>query len=89
MLRPSRLPYLRLTQRDQFEVHSVIDAASHQKDLVKSKFLWNDDASHPVIDAASQQKDLVLSKPLRNDDRVSLCGSVPRLIRKPRLIERI
>ena len=37
MLRPSRLPYLRLTQRDQFEVHSVIDAASHPKDLVKSK----------------------------------------------------
>jgi len=49
----------------------VIDAASHQKDLVKSKLQWTDDrvlpyermaASHPVIDAASRQKDLVQSK---------------------------
>ena len=40
----------------------MIDAASHPKDLVKSKFRWTDDrvssyemmtASHPVIDAAS------------------------------------
>ena len=50
---------------------SVIDAASQQKDLVKSKLRWTDDcvslyermaASHPVIDAASRQKDLVKSK---------------------------
>jgi len=39
-------------------------------------------ASHPVIDAASHQKDLVLSKLLWTDDRVSLYGSMPRLIKK-------
>ena len=87
MLRPSRLLYLRLSQQDKFAFHSVIDAASHQKDLVLSKLLWTDDrvslygmmtASHPVIDAASHQKDLVLSKLLWTDDRVSLYGSMPR-----------
>jgi len=52
---------------------SVINAASQQKDSVKSKLRWTDDrvslygrmaASHPVIDAASRQKDLVKSKSL-------------------------
>jgi len=52
---------------------SVIDAASQQKDLVKSKLRWTDDrvlfygkmaASHPVIGAASRQKDLAKSKSL-------------------------
>ena len=57
MLRPSRLLYLRLSQQDKFAFHPVIDAASHQKDLVKSKSLWT-------------------------DDRVSLHGSMPRLIKE-------
>ena len=87
MLRPSRLLYLRLSQQDKFASHSVIDAASHQKDLVKSKFLWTDDrvslyglmlrlikktAYQSVIDAASHQKDLVKSKFLWTDGRVSV-----------------
>jgi len=46
---------LRLIKKTAYQ--SVIDAASHQKDLVKSKFLWT-------------------------DGRVSLYGSMPRLIKK-------
>jgi len=39
----------------------VIDAASHQKDLVLSSYEMMT-ASHFMIDAASHQKDLVESK---------------------------
>ena len=74
-----------------------INVASHQKDLVKSKFLWTDDrvslygltlrlikktAYQSEINAASHQKDLVKSKFLWTDGRVSLYGSMPRLIKK-------
>ena len=87
---------LRLIKKIAYQ--SVIDAASHQKDLVKSKFLWTDDrvslygltlrlikktAYQSEIDAASHQKDLVKSKFLWTDDRVSLYGSILRLRIKP------
>jgi len=55
----------------------VIDAASYQKDLVKSKFLWTDDR---VSLYGSMPRLIKKSKFLWTDDRVSLYGSMPRFV---------